>query len=84
MQPWHLQDKVGVTWDHHEHGECWLSQESIVHSLEIGDLKLQILRVKIFPSPEGYGKSDLTDRGRFCPRDYAMERGMTGVQQGPR
>jgi hypothetical protein len=40
--------------------------------------------VEIFLSPEGYRKSDLTDGGRCCARDYAMEGGPTGVQQGPR
>jgi hypothetical protein len=66
-------------WDRHELGECQLSQESGVHSLEIGDLKLYCLRVEIFLSPEGYGKRDLTDMGRCYTRDYAMERSLTGA-----
>jgi hypothetical protein len=66
-------------WDHHELGECWPSQENVVHSLEIGDLKLYSLRVEIFLSPKGCGKRDLTDGGHYCTRDYAMERSPTGV-----
>jgi hypothetical protein len=40
MRPWHLQDQVGIMWDHHELGECRPSQESIVSHLEIGDLEM--------------------------------------------
>jgi hypothetical protein len=82
--PWHLQDQVGIMWDHHEFGECWSSQESGVHSLEIGDLKLNSLRAKIFLSLLDYKKSDLTDRGFCCTRDYAMEKSLTGAQHRPR
>jgi hypothetical protein len=78
-RPWHLQDQVGVMWDHHEFGECRPSQESIVHSLKIGDLKLYTFRAKNFPSPEGYMKSDLTDGGCCYTRDYATERSPTGA-----
>jgi hypothetical protein len=60
-------------WDHHELGECWLSQENVVRSLEICDLKLYSLRVEIFPSPKGYGKRDLIDGCRRCTRDYGKE-----------
>jgi hypothetical protein len=81
--PWHLQDQVGIMWDHHELGECQLSQESIVRSLKISNLKLYSLRAEIFPSPKGYGKSDLTNGGCCCTRDYAMERNTTGAQQRP-
>jgi hypothetical protein len=80
-RPWHLQDQVGIMSDCHEHRECWPSQESIVRSLKICDLKLYSLRVEIFPRPEGYEKRDLTDRGCCCTRDYAMERSQTGAQQ---
>jgi hypothetical protein len=59
MQPWHLQDHVGVMWDCHELSECGPSQGSIVHHLEIG-------------------KSDPTDEGHRCTRDYAMEKGLIG------
>jgi hypothetical protein len=52
-QPWHLQDQVGAMRDHHELGECRPSQESVVHRLKIGDLKLYSLCVEIVPSPEG-------------------------------
>jgi hypothetical protein len=82
--PWHLQDQVGVMWDHHELGECWPSQESIVRSLKIGDLKLYGLCAEIFPSTEGYGKSDLADGGCCCTRDYALKRSSIGAQQRPR
>jgi hypothetical protein len=30
---------------------------------------------------DSYGKSDLTDWGCCCAKDYAMERGPTGAQQ---
>jgi hypothetical protein len=78
-QPWHFHDQVGIMWDHHEFGECWLSQESVVRSLKISDQKLYSYHAEIFPSPEGYGKSDLTDRGFYYTRDYAMERSPTGA-----
>jgi hypothetical protein len=70
-------------WDRHELGEYWPSQESGVVSLKIGDLKLYSLCVEIFPTPEGYDKSDLTDGSCYCTRDYAIERSLTGVQQRP-
>jgi hypothetical protein len=54
-----------------------MSQESVVCSLKIGDLKLYGLRVEIFLSPKGYRKSDLADGGHCCTRDYAMERSLT-------
>jgi hypothetical protein len=82
--PWHLQDQVGVMQDHHEFGECRSSQESVVRSLKIGDLKLYSLRAEIFSSPEGYGKRDMTNGGCCYTRDYAMERSSTGAQQRPR
>jgi hypothetical protein len=41
------------------------------------------LRAEIFPSPKGYGKSDLTNGGCCGTRDYAMERNTTGAQQRP-
>jgi hypothetical protein len=82
-RPWHLQDQVGIMLDRHEFGECRPSQESVVCSLKINDLKLYNLRAKIFPSPEGYEKRNLTDGGCCCTRDYAMERSPTGVQQRP-
>jgi hypothetical protein len=71
-------------WNRHKLGQCWLSQESVVCSLKIGDLKPYGLRAEIFLSPEGYRKSDLADRGRCCTRDYAMERSLTGAQQRSR
>jgi hypothetical protein len=79
-RPWHLQDQVGIMWDHHELGECQPSQESIVRSLKISDLKLYGLCAEIFLNPEGYGKSDLADGGCCCTRDYAMKRSSTGAQ----
>jgi hypothetical protein len=71
-------------WDHHELGECRLSQESGVCGLEIGDLELYSLCTEILLSPEGYGKRYLTNGCRCCTRDYAMERGPTGMQQRSR
>jgi hypothetical protein len=56
-----------------------LSQESVVSNLKISDLKLYDLRAENFPSPKGYGKSDLVDEGHCCTRDYAIERSLTGV-----
>jgi hypothetical protein len=82
-RPWHLQEQVGIMWDRHELGECRPFQENVVHSLEIGDLKLYSLRTEIFLSPEGYRKKDLNDEGHCCTRDYAMERSMIGAQQRP-
>jgi hypothetical protein len=46
----------------HEFGECRPSQESVVRHLEVGYLKMQVFSAEIFLSPEGYGKSGLTDR----------------------
>jgi hypothetical protein len=80
MWPWHLKDQVGIIGDLHELGEWRSSQESIVRRLKIGDLKLSTLHAEIVPNPEGYGKSDLIDRGHCCTRDYAMERSPTEVQ----
>jgi hypothetical protein len=70
-------------WDHHELREGRPSQESVVHSLKIDDLKLYSLCAEIFLSPEGYRKRNLTDWGCCCTRDYAMERSPTGAQQRP-
>jgi hypothetical protein len=61
-------------WNRHKLGECQSSQESVVRSLKIGDLKLYGLHVKIFPSPEGHGKSDLAIGGCCCTMGYVMER----------
>jgi hypothetical protein len=58
---------------------CWPSQEGIVSHHKISNLELQILHVEIFLSPKGYGKSDLTDGGHYCARDYAMEGHLTGA-----
>jgi hypothetical protein len=33
--------------------------------------------VKVFLSPEGYGKGDLADESRRCSRDYSIERSLT-------
>jgi hypothetical protein len=71
-------------WDHHELGECRLSQESVVRSLKISDLKLYIFHEEIFLSPEGHGENDLVNEGYCCTRDYAMERNPTRAQQRPR
>jgi hypothetical protein len=65
--------------DRHEFGECRSSQESVVRRVKIDDLKLHSLYAKIVLSPKGYGKSDLTDGGCCCTRDYTMERSPTGA-----
>jgi hypothetical protein len=78
-RPWHLQDQVGVMWDHHKLGECRPSQESIVPHLEIDDLKLYSLHAETVLSPKGYAKSDLIDGGHCCTKDYAMERSLIGA-----
>jgi hypothetical protein len=80
VRSWHLQKQISVMWNRHELGECRLSQESIICGLEIGNLKLQVLCAEVFPSPKGYGKGGLIDGSRHCSWDYAMERGLTGVQ----
>jgi hypothetical protein len=59
------------------------SQESIVRSLKIDELKLYRLRVEIFSSPECYRKGDLIDGGSCCTRDNAMEGSPTRAQQRP-
>jgi hypothetical protein len=69
--------------DHHELGECQPSQESIICRLKIDDLKLYSLCAEIVPSLECYKKSDLTDGGPCCTRDYAMERSPTSAQHRP-
>jgi hypothetical protein len=81
MRHWHLQDQVGIMWDCHKLGECQPSQESIIQSLKMGDLKLYGFRVEIFLCPEGHGENDLANGGCYCTRDYAMERSPTGAQQ---
>jgi hypothetical protein len=58
----------------HELGECWPSQESVVHRLKVSYLELQLLSAEIYPSPEGYGRSDLTNRSCCCTRDSTVER----------
>jgi hypothetical protein len=68
-------------WNCHELGECWPSQESIVRSLKIGHLELYIFSSKVLPSPEGYGKRDLTDGRCCCTRNYTMKRSPTGAQK---
>jgi hypothetical protein len=82
-RPWYLQDQVGIVWNCHKLGECQLSEESVVCSFKIGNLKRYGLRAEIFSSPEGYGKGYLTNGGHCCTRDYVMERSLTGVQQRP-
>jgi hypothetical protein len=82
-RPWNLQDQVGIMWDRHELGECRPSQESILRSLKIDDLKLHSFHVDIFLSPEGHVENNLADGGCCYTRDYAMERSPTGAQQRP-
>jgi hypothetical protein len=66
-------------WNRHDFGECRPSLESVVCSLKISNHKLYSFCAEIFPCPEGYGKSDLTDGGCCSTRDYAMERSPTGA-----
>jgi hypothetical protein len=77
----HLQNHVGVMRDRHELGKCRLSQESIVCSLKMGHLELHGFSSEVHPSPEGYGKRDMTDRCRCCTRDNTMERSPAGPQK---
>jgi hypothetical protein len=79
VQSWHLQDQVGIVRNCHEFGECRLSQEGIVHYLEVGYLELQIFSAEVFLSLISYGMSDLTDGGCRCSRDYTMERCTIGA-----
>jgi hypothetical protein len=65
--------------NHHELGECWPSQESIVHSLKIGYLELYGFSSEVLLSPKGYGKRDMTDGHRCCTGDYTMQRSLTGA-----
>jgi hypothetical protein len=80
--PWYIQDQIGKMQDCHELLERWPSQESIVRSLKIDDLKLYVFHAEVFLSPKGYGKNDLADGGCYYPRDYAVERSLIGMQQG--
>jgi hypothetical protein len=73
------QNQVGIIRDRHELAKCWPCQESIVHSLKIGHLKLYGFSLELLLSPEGYGKRDLTDGCRYCTWDYTMERSSTGA-----
>jgi hypothetical protein len=68
----------------HELGECQPSKESIVHSLKISHLELYSFSSEVLPSPERYGKRDLTDGRRGCTGDYAMERSLTSAQKRSR
>jgi hypothetical protein len=52
----------------------------LVHYLKIDYLELKVLSTEVFLSPESYEKSDMTDGGRCCARDYVMKRGPTGAQ----
>jgi hypothetical protein len=44
-------------WNCHKHGVCRPSQESIVRSIKIEDLKLYGLRAEIFPNLEDHGRA---------------------------
>jgi hypothetical protein len=68
----------------HEPGDCWPSQESVIHSLKINHLELYIFSSKVLSSPEGYGKRDLTDGSCYCTIDYTMERSLIGAQKSSR
>jgi hypothetical protein len=73
----HLQYQVGVMGNYHKLGECWPSQESIVHSLKIGHLKLYSFSSEGLLSPEGCGKRDLSNGHRCYTMYYTMERSPT-------
>jgi hypothetical protein len=68
----------------HKLCECWPFEESVAHHLKVGYLQLQVLSTEIFPSPKGHGNGNLTDGGYHCPRDYAVEWSLTGVQRRSR
>jgi hypothetical protein len=68
----------------HELGECWPSRESVVRSLKIGHLESYIFSLEVLPSPEGYGKRDLTNGCCYCTRDHTMERSQTCEQNRSR
>jgi hypothetical protein len=68
----------------HEPGDCWPSQESVIHSLKINHLELYIFSSKVLSSPEGYRKRDLTDGSCYCTIDYTMERSLIGAQKSSR
>jgi hypothetical protein len=61
----------------HKLGECQPPKEHIVCHLEVGYLKLHVLRAEVFLNPDGHRKSDLADRGHHCSRDYSMEWSIT-------
>jgi hypothetical protein len=64
----------------HELGEHRPPEECIVCNLKIGYLKLHVLGAKVFPDPEGHGKSDLADGGHHYSRDYSTEGSPTRTQ----
>jgi hypothetical protein len=76
---WHIQYQVGIVQNYHELGECQPSQESVVHSLKIGNLELYSFSLEVLSSPEGYRKRDLTDGHCYCTGDYVVERSSTGM-----
>jgi hypothetical protein len=78
MRPWYLQDQVGVVWNCHKLGECRPSQESVIHSLKISDLKLYGLCAEIFPSSEGHRKSDLANGVIAAPGTMPWKRARLG------
>jgi hypothetical protein len=70
--------------NHHELGEHWPSQESVVRSLKISHLELYSFSSKVLLSPEDYRKRDMTDMRRYYIGDYDMERSSTSAQKRSR
>jgi hypothetical protein len=66
--------------DCHELGECCPPEERVVCHFKISYLELHVLGAEIFLSLEGHKNSDLTDRGRCCPKDYSVKGSSTGTQ----
>jgi hypothetical protein len=61
-------------------GKCLSSKESVVHYLKVGNLELQVFSMEIVLSPKGHEKSNLTNGGHYCIRDYDVEQSLTGAQ----
>jgi hypothetical protein len=76
----HLQDQIGIMGDHHELSNGGPPEEWIVCCFKIGYLKLHVLSVEIFRSPEHHEKGDMTNKGCCCASDYSMEGILTRTQ----
>jgi hypothetical protein len=65
----------------HELSKCQTAKDNIVCCIEVGYLEVKVFSREVFLSPEGHRKSDLSDWGHCCARDYDVKRGPTGVQR---